>query len=228
MRVGRSSEIRDALRQRVTSGEYGPGDRLPRLTDLMSIYGTRSRGVIDRALRALVAEGLLTVRHGSGIYVRRPAQPVRYDLLARPDLFEVMAGAGAVAEVTCRRGPASEEVAALLGIEPNCELLIRESRYLVGGTPHHAVTSYLPVAAGLAGSVDGADIGDVDRFHLRVETRVPTQSEARDLAMEGGTTVFELWRVLYRAGASVEVAVAVVPGDRAVFEADLTDWARAD
>ncbi|SBT69305.1 UTRA domain [Micromonospora sediminicola] len=71
-------------------------------------------------------------------------------------------------------------------------------------------------------------VGDVDRFHLRVETRVPTQSESRDLAMEGGTTVFELWRVLYRTGAPAEVAVAVVPGDRAIFEADLTGWAGAD
>ncbi|WP_433531505.1 GntR family transcriptional regulator [Micromonospora sp. CA-263727] len=250
LRASRSGEIAGDLRNQIQSGRYQPGDRLPRLADLMTIYETRSRSALDRALRELVAEGLLTVVHGSGIYVRS-RQVVRRDLIAglrmeyeaarqgasmQAGLFEAITGADAKVEVSYDVAFASERVARLLDIDLNHRLLVRSFRYVVDGTPHQVARSYMPAETAariglkspdderpglgtLAHLINGGIA--VDRASLAFESRVPTAAEVSDLAIPGGTSVFEHWRVLYRACEPVEVSTAVVPGDRVAYEIDV-------
>ena len=56
------------MRQRVVRGELKPGDRLPNERELALAYGV-SRNVVREAVRALVKDGLVEVRQGSGTYV---------------------------------------------------------------------------------------------------------------------------------------------------------------
>jgi GntR family transcriptional repressor for pyruvate dehydrogenase complex len=66
-------QIADQIRELIRAGEFGPGSRLPPERDLARQLGV-SRPSVREALIALEVEGLVEVRIGSGIYVRRPAE----------------------------------------------------------------------------------------------------------------------------------------------------------
>lgn len=58
------------LRQRIDSGDLGPGDVVPSEATLVSRYGV-ARGTARQALAHLETAGLIEVRHGKGRFVRR-------------------------------------------------------------------------------------------------------------------------------------------------------------
>lgn len=57
------------LRERITSGQLGPGDKLPSISQLKAEYGV-SETVIRNAMLILRTEGLTDGRPGSGVFVR--------------------------------------------------------------------------------------------------------------------------------------------------------------
>lgn len=69
-----SETLRGDLRQAILAGDLAPGSRLPSCRDLGRRYGV-AFGVANVALDALVAEGLLVKRPGTGVYVRDSYQP---------------------------------------------------------------------------------------------------------------------------------------------------------
>ena len=78
--------IRDDLLEKITSGLYSPGQRLPSETELVDQFGA-SRITVARALRELQTQGLIERRAGSGTYVRRNASTSSQNFgLLIPDL----------------------------------------------------------------------------------------------------------------------------------------------
>ena len=83
----------------ISSGKYGPGDRLPSETQLVKTFRV-SRPTIARGLQDLEAEGLIERRAGSGTYVRTtPAVPPSLRQLAllipglgNTEIFELISG----------------------------------------------------------------------------------------------------------------------------------------
>lgn len=63
-------QLADTLRDRITSGALPPGSVLPSETELMTEYGI-SRPTARAAFTALRNQGLITVIHGKGSFVRR-------------------------------------------------------------------------------------------------------------------------------------------------------------
>ena len=63
-----SDNVAAALLERVTSGEYSPGDRLPPEREMATRFGV-SRTVIREAMKALASRGVVEVRPGAGIFV---------------------------------------------------------------------------------------------------------------------------------------------------------------
>ena len=57
------------IRQKITSGEYSQGDRLPTTQELCEQYGV-SKITVKRAMDDLVTMGLVARRRGSGTYVK--------------------------------------------------------------------------------------------------------------------------------------------------------------
>ena len=72
-----SSSLTDTLfrklEQRITGGEMSPGSRFPTQKDLSDTENV-SRTVVREAVARLAAQGLVTTRQGSGVYVSATAQ----------------------------------------------------------------------------------------------------------------------------------------------------------
>src|SRR6476646_10126280 len=71
-RAGRAPSVTDGaidkIRELIVSGSWGPGDRLPRETELAAELGL-SRNSLREAVRALSQLRVLEVRQGDGTYV---------------------------------------------------------------------------------------------------------------------------------------------------------------
>lgn len=67
-------QIADALEERIASGEFASGDRLPTERELAASYGV-SRTCVREALLALEIAQLVSIRVGSGVYVLPPVPP---------------------------------------------------------------------------------------------------------------------------------------------------------
>lgn len=71
-----SRRIAEDLRAAITTGEYGPGDKLPSERDLAARYAT-ARNTARQALTLLKTDGLITIEHGRGAFVRRTPRLIR-------------------------------------------------------------------------------------------------------------------------------------------------------
>lgn len=75
-----SDTVRETLEQRILSGQWVAGQRVPSEPELSQQLGV-SRSVIRDAVRTLAARGLLEVRQGYGTTVRPPADDTYSDAL---------------------------------------------------------------------------------------------------------------------------------------------------
>ena len=66
-------QLRDALAERIASGEWKPGSAIPNEGDLAREFGV-SAGTMRKALSLLEDEHLITRRQGRGTYVNDPAR----------------------------------------------------------------------------------------------------------------------------------------------------------
>lgn len=73
LRLPRYEQLRDALRARVTSGEWPPGSMLPAETDLANEYKV-ALGTMRQAISRAAEDGLLERVHGKGTFVRSELQ----------------------------------------------------------------------------------------------------------------------------------------------------------
>ena len=64
-------QLRQLLAERITKGEWQPGDMLPTEEQLQEQYGL-SRTTVRQALRELELEGLISRHRGRGTFVSRP------------------------------------------------------------------------------------------------------------------------------------------------------------
>lgn len=88
----RYRQIFDILRDRISSGEYPPGHKLPTEAELMRLFNV-SRTTVSRALRDMELLGLIRRRRGSGTYVCEPSKVLdRVDLALLVPWVETGAG----------------------------------------------------------------------------------------------------------------------------------------
>ncbi|HEY0696531.1 MAG TPA: winged helix-turn-helix domain-containing protein [Micromonospora sp.] len=72
-------QLADLLRERIDSGELGPGAQLPSETTLAQTYGL-ARPAVRQAIALLRAEGLITTSRGYGTRVRAGTERVPLEL----------------------------------------------------------------------------------------------------------------------------------------------------
>lgn len=228
-------QIAADLRNRMESGEYPPGSKLPTYEVLTRTYGV-GRGVIREALSVLEVEGRIRVVKKSGTLVLGDGQRQRVNRgreAWRNELgyvFNQAAGHWAPVVMPSRRwGRAPEDVAQLLGVDPADEVLIRH-RVVGPGEPMQSATSYLPADIARGTVLEEASTGPggiYDRLEQdmghgplvweeRVSTRLPTPEEARELVMPKAVPLLVITRTSTSSstGRVVEVNVTRMSGAR--------------
>lgn len=192
-RTRRWEAIAAVLRDEILAGRFLPGARLPNETQLSERFGV-NRHTLRQAVQALVREGHLHVRHGSGTYVRELV--LDYALQRRTRLSRNLAEAGERAQrelLAHERCAAGAFGAALhIGAKAPVELLYTRAR--VRGRPIALTSAAFPASrldgiAGAfvcAGSITGAlaalGVTDYVRVRSAISCRMPTAAEADALA----------------------------------------------
>ncbi|MGH3742067.1 MAG: GntR family transcriptional regulator, partial [Micromonosporaceae bacterium] len=149
-----SRQIAAALRARIHSGSYQPGDRLPSIPGLAEGYGV-AKQTVQRAIDQLRIEGLLVTKPGSGTYVRGARR--RLARLAR-GRYGTTRGYHASLPTRYREriyrvgpAPAPAHVAHPFEVAPETSLLARRHLLVDGDTTVEVGVSWLS-PAGLAGT----------------------------------------------------------------------------
>ncbi|MFW5415242.1 GntR family transcriptional regulator [Nocardiopsis sp. CNT-189] len=229
--------VADTLRQRIISGDYAPGDRLPSRQAVADEFKVGPRVAAD-AVQQLITEGYVISRTGSGTYVRprapvrrltrswyrenRPGSPFRADMAAQA----VRGGWESASEPV----PAPEAVAQRLAIEPGDEVMRTVYTFTGDGEPVMLSTSYEPLEITRGTEVvlpeDGvhAGRGVVERMGLighritqadEVVRARPAQAEEADrLGIGRNAHVLVIQRTYCTEERPVETADIVVPPDR--------------
>lgn len=110
------AQVKQHLRDALSSGRFAPGDRLPSEAELVAQFGV-SRMTVGRALRELQAEGLVDRVQGVGSFAAQPHRMA--STLTIRDLHDEIAERGGRhrAEVKlARQETASAQVAQQLGV----------------------------------------------------------------------------------------------------------------
>jgi GntR family transcriptional regulator len=232
-------QVADALRERLATGEWAVGEKLPSRARLADQYGVGA-SVAQRAMERLIVEGLLEGRSGSGTYVRRPRERLR---MVRSRHRERRGGspfradmrehgrAGTWESRSTARVPAPDHIAERLAIEPGDPTVHTDYEFLADGLPVQlsrswepmAVTDGTPIVLPEMGPLAG--MGVVERMRnigVIIETAVElprpgraTQEQANLLGIAVGDLVILIERTYYDTdGRPVETADIVVPDVR--------------
>lgn len=138
--------IADDFEQTILIGKHENGSKLPPESEIASRYGV-NRHTVRRAMAELGARGLVRTERGSGTYVR--TDKLDYRIGQRTRFSEIVAAAGHEAEGRLqghRHEPATEEVAAHLGLKPGASVVRMEILRAADRVPISVATTWLPAA----------------------------------------------------------------------------------
>lgn len=238
-------EIASEIRRAIIGGQYPPGTLLPAEPELAEQFGA-SRSLVNRAMQALAAEGMVRPRQGRGTVVTwLPPfvhSPARYSRQAREggnargafDAEVRRIGLEPQHEIVTEHAEPPEEIAESLGLpsgQVNC--LVRRRRLLASGIPVRLNASWFPleIAAGtvleeagpvIVGGVKSAlaELGHPQtEASERIMVRLPTDGEAAALEISPERTVLDIVHTGKTAdGRVVEVTTTVSPAHYLVIE----------
>ena len=153
-------QLGSILREKILSGSYAAGDRLPTEAELGDDFGI-SRITVRQALEALETEGLIRREKGRGTFVTGK-RPFDGTLKMEGSLDDLIA-MGLVTKVEVldlQTVPASPEEAIALAVEPGA-LLTRCTRLRYNKSePYSYIVNFLP-----------HEIGTVSYTHLTLPTK---------------------------------------------------------
>lgn len=154
--------VADDLRDRIFSGEFPPGARLPSEVEIGAEYGV-SRVTVRTALQLLESRGLIDVRHGSGSFVSNFSGGIRAGLQELRSITETIREMGFEPTMDRRSlelRPATEDEARRLAIAPGDEVWSIERAVNADGEP--VAYSYDVIPTGVLPSPPPGPDGVVD------------------------------------------------------------------
>lgn len=229
----KSRQVYLAIRERILSGALPFGAKLPNENDLANAHGV-SRVTVRRALAELSHEQLIDRKPSAGTtVVYQPPSPIVADVA---NLLANVADMGARTTVRLLAFdyvPASEALAAGMGIAPG-DTVQRSIRVrLIDGMPFSYLTTHVPEEIGRTYSKQELGSGPllrllersgvkVERATQRIGAALANATMADALDIHTGAPLIELTRVVYdRTGRGVEHLHAFYRPDRYSFEIDL-------
>jgi GntR family transcriptional regulator len=238
-------QIAEDLRQKIESGQLGPGSQLPTELELRELYDA-SRNTIRDAIKWLTTRGLVETRPGQGTFV------VKIDPFVTTLSDDVGFGGGEGAwyasEVTAwRRRPtttiprveihqADQVMARDLSLNIGDTVVSRHQQRFIDDTPWSLQTTFYPMRLVDAGAIKLIQAQDIDEGPVRyladelgikqdgyrdyIAVRAPDHGEATffSLPSDGRVAVVEIRRTGFdQTGTPIRVTVSVFPADRNRF-----------
>lgn len=180
--------IASALREDISVGRYGVGDRLPTEAALAERFGV-NRHTVRHALSKLVEDGLVRTRRGAGAFVA--ARPTDYPIGQRVRFHENLAAAGRrpekrILQIETRAASLGE--ARVLALENAAPVCAFHGLSLADGAPIAVFESVFPVTRlpGIAEAL-GCEPG-VTRALARVGVSDYTRASTRLTAVAADAT----------------------------------------
>jgi GntR family transcriptional regulator len=228
-------QIEDQLADRIESGEFAFGDRLPTERELAMQLGV-SRMTVRAAMDRLAQRNLIVRREGSGTFVAEPK--LQQDASKLRGFFEDTVGQGVVPVSRLLERTemlATRHLADILNVsvgEPVYRIVrIRSAR----GVPVVLETSYFPAAIVPGLLAMDLEHSSIYRLLGRVFNARPVRarqsleaakvqgSDAEALGIAGGSAVMLVERVAWDAlGRTIEYARDLYRPDRSRFVTELT------
>ncbi len=220
-------QIKDFIQRHISAGHWREGDRVPSEHALTREFGV-SRMTVNRALRELTAEHVLTRVKGAGTYVARP----RYEstLVEIKSIAAEIAGRGhehasdVLALDRCQVHPAlAVELGLRRGAQAFHSLLLHREK----GMPIQVEDRWVNPA--IAPEYDLQDfrritpneylmrVAPLQKVEYRIEAQVPNAITRRRLAMAAGEPCLLLHRRTWSQGRVASVVDLWHPGQRYQF-----------
>jgi GntR family transcriptional regulator len=239
---GKTRRLYLLLRDELLGGAIQPGAALPGELRLAETHGV-SRVTVRRALDALVSDGLVERRAGSGTIVRRQASP---PLQIRADFATLMPQIREMGDKTTARllsfsyGEPPMQVAEALRLPDGARTQRAVRLRSAQGLPFSHLTTFVPEV--IARSYSEADLAAtplfrlleaggirVDHAHQTVSAVLAAPDVAEALETEVGAALISLTRVVYDAdGRGIEYLSALYRPDRYRLELTLNRVATED
>jgi GntR family histidine utilization transcriptional repressor len=220
--------VKQHLKQGLASGRWPPGALMPSEAELVAEFGV-SRMTVNRALRELQAEGLVTRTQGVGTFAA-PLHRVSSTLTIR-DLHEEIESRGHRHHATVhlqRAERATPALAAQFGLEPGARVFHTLIVHHEDGTPLQCEDRYVnPDCA--PGYLD-ADFTTTTPTHFlfehtamwraqySIEAARPTAQEAALLRIGADEPCLVVVRRTFTHDAPITIARLVHPGTRYLLE----------
>ena len=220
-------QVKAFIRGRISSGQWKPGDPVPSEAALMQQFGI-SRMTVNRGLRELAGEGLVTRVQGSGT---RVAQLHRISSrLTIRDIHEEVAERGHVHRtrvLLAAREKASAAMAQSLGLRTGAAVFHSQLVHLENGVAIQYEDRYVnPAAAPDYLKTDFSQVSPT--LHLlqhaplteasyAIEACLPTAQEAKQLGIKRSEPCLAMMRRTVSGAHVASVARLVYPGSRYSF-----------
>jgi GntR family transcriptional regulator, histidine utilization repressor len=218
------ARVKQHLKNGLAEGRWPPGALMPSEAELVSRFHV-SRMTVNRALRELQAEGLVSRSQGVGTFAA-PRHVVASQLSIR-DLHDEIAARGAVhrAELRyVREERATAGVAGQLGLKSGARVFHSLIVHRADGVPLQIEDRYVNPACApgyLAVDFDRTtptryllDVAPLWEAEVHIEARGATAEEAELLAIDCGAACLVLVRRTHRLGTPITLARLVHPGSR--------------
>ncbi len=141
-----TDQVKTHIKERIVNDEFDDG-RIPPEADLATDLGV-SRTTVRDALTRLEQEGAIYRRQGSGTFVNEPGLQIQSrleDIWSYEQVLEDHGYQPSVRVISAVEGPACEETAEALGIEPGDAVLTIEKLFLEDETPVMMTVNRIPI-----------------------------------------------------------------------------------
>ena len=225
--------IGNVLREDMAEGRYKPGDKLPTEAKLAERFGV-NRHTVRHALKALIEDGLVRTRRGSGAFVK--GAPTDYPIGKRVRYHQNLRAAGRapskkVLHVETR--PATAKEAERLDMTPGDLITLRHGVSYADHQPIALSISEFPEArlpgvgdlmrleTGVTRALEQAGVTDYTRLSTRVRAALANATQALHLDIrEGAPLIYTTSLSVDQSGQKVEYGRTWFAGDRVTLTLD--------
>ena len=221
-------QVKSFIKAHISSGEWKPGAPVPSEATLMQQFGV-SRMTVNRALRELTTEGMVTRVQGSGTFVAE-LHRIASNLTLR-DIQEEVLERGhlhAARVVLLQAEKTNAELAKRLGLRPGARVFHSVLVHLENGVPIQHEDRYVnPAAAPTYLNVDFTQttptrhllaVAPLTEATYSIEACLPTQEQAKQLNIAVGEACLAMVRRTVSGPHVASLVRLVYPGSRYSFE----------